>query len=59
MFEEGIPFRGILYAGLMIIEQDPYVIEFNVRLGDPETQAILPRMESDIVLYFGQQLMGI
>ncbi len=58
MFEEGIPFRGILYAGLMIIEQDPYVIEFNVRLGDPETQAILPRMESDIVPLFWATIDG-
>ncbi len=50
MDEAESPFKGILYAGLMIDnEQNPYVVEFNVRFGDPETQAILPRMESDIV----------
>ncbi|MCX8063733.1 MAG: phosphoribosylamine--glycine ligase [Candidatus Hydrogenedentes bacterium] len=52
MAERGILFRGILYAGLMIVDSKPYVIEFNVRFGDPETQAILPRMKSDIVPLF-------
>ncbi len=52
MAQRGIPFKGILYAGLMIIGTDPYVVEFNVRFGDPETQAILPRMKSDIVPLF-------
>ena len=53
MAEEDNPFKGILYAGLMIDpKQNPYVVEFNVRFGDPETQAILPRMESDIVPLF-------
>jgi len=53
MANENTPFKGILYAGLMIDpKQNPYVIEFNVRFGDPETQAILPRMESDIVPLF-------
>lgn len=53
MAEEDAPFKGILYAGLMIDpQQNPYVVEFNVRFGDPETQAILPRMESDIVPLF-------
>ncbi len=49
MEEEGMPYRGILYAGLMITEEGPKVIEFNVRFGDPETQVILPRMVTDIV----------
>ncbi|MFA7691826.1 MAG: phosphoribosylamine--glycine ligase [Candidatus Hydrogenedentes bacterium] len=49
MAAEGNPYRGILYAGLMITAEGPKVIEFNVRFGDPETQAILPRMTSDIV----------
>jgi len=47
MREEGIPFRGILYAGLMLTLQGPRVLEFNVRMGDPEGQVILPRLESD------------
>lgn len=49
MRKEDRPFSGILYAGLMIKGGKPYVLEFNVRLGDPETQPILARMKSDIV----------
>ncbi len=49
MAEEGAPYKGILYAGLMITDEGPQVIEFNVRFGDPEIQAILPRMKTDIV----------
>ena len=47
--KEGIPYQGVLYAGIMLTEQGPKTLEFNVRFGDPETQAILPRMRSDIV----------
>ena len=47
MREEGSPFRGILYAGLMLTAEGPQVLEFNVRMGDPECQVILPRLESD------------
>jgi len=47
MKEEGIPFQGILYAGLMLTRSGPKVLEFNVRMGDPECQAVLPRLESD------------
>lgn len=47
MKREGTPFRGFLYAGLMMTARGPMVLEFNVRLGDPETQALLHRMEGD------------
>jgi phosphoribosylamine--glycine ligase len=47
MREEGTPFRGFLYAGLMMTDRGPKVLEYNVRLGDPETQALLHRMEGD------------
>jgi phosphoribosylamine--glycine ligase len=47
--ERGTPFRGLLYAGLMITDSGPQVIEFNARFGDPETQVVLPRLESDLL----------
>jgi phosphoribosylamine--glycine ligase len=47
MAREGRPFHGVLYAGLMIGDAGPRVLEFNVRFGDPETQAVLPRLRSD------------
>lgn len=47
MAAEGTPFTGILYAGLILTEDGPKVIEFNARFGDPETQVVLPRMASD------------
>jgi phosphoribosylamine--glycine ligase len=54
MAAEGTPFRGFLYAGLMVTAEGPKVLEFNVRLGDPETQALLHRMVGD----FGALLMA-
>jgi phosphoribosylamine---glycine ligase len=48
MKAEGAPFRGVLYCGLMITPDGPKVLEYNVRFGDPETQAILYRMDSDL-----------
>jgi phosphoribosylamine--glycine ligase len=49
MAERGRPFHGVLYAGLMMTADGPKVLEFNTRFGDPETQAVLPRLRSDLV----------
>jgi len=51
MKKEGIPFSGFLYAGIMIQDDKPYVLEFNARMGDPECQPILMRMNSDLYEY--------
>jgi phosphoribosylamine--glycine ligase len=49
MADEGTPFKGVLYAGLMICDGEPYVLEFNVRFGDPECQPLIAMMDQDLV----------
>ena len=49
MSEIGAPFKGVLFAGLMLCADGPKLIEYNVRFGDPETQAMLPRLEEDLL----------
>ena len=45
---QGIKYKGFLYTGLMIVKNEPYLIEYNVRMGDPECQTIIPRLETDL-----------
>ncbi|KAF0249338.1 MAG: phosphoribosylamine--glycine ligase, partial [bacterium] len=52
MAEEGVPFRGILFIGLMLTENGAKILEYNVRFGDPETQVILSRLDSDLLDIF-------
>jgi phosphoribosylamine--glycine ligase len=58
MAAQGTPFKGVLFAGLMITSGGPKLIEFNTRFGDPETQAILPRLESDLLSLMQQCARG-
>jgi len=49
MAKEGMPYKGVLYAGVMIVNGEPVVLEFNARFGDPETQVVLPLLKTDLV----------
>lgn len=58
MIDEGRPYRGVLYAGMMLTADGPKVIEFNCRFGDPETQVVLPLLETDLVDIFDACIDG-
>lgn len=56
--KEKMNFRGILFIGLMLVDGEPKVLEFNVRFGDPETEVLIPRLESDIIDIFQKTIDG-
>ncbi len=58
LMSEGSPFVGVLYGGLILTKEGPKVIEFNARFGDPETEVVLPRLESDIYDLFEAAVEG-
>jgi phosphoribosylamine--glycine ligase len=58
MKKEGIVFKGFLYAGIMLKDDKPYVLEFNARMGDPECQPIMMRMDSDLIDYIQASIDG-
>ncbi|NWQ43377.1 phosphoribosylamine--glycine ligase [Bacillus sp. EB106-08-02-XG196] len=58
MVAEGVPYEGILYTGLMLTKEGPKVIEYNARFGDPETQVVLPLLETDLVDIVTASLTG-
>ncbi|MBU4377071.1 MAG: phosphoribosylamine--glycine ligase [Candidatus Omnitrophica bacterium] len=56
--KDNMPYKGVLYAGIMLTKNGPKTLEFNVRFGDPETQAILPRLRSDLVELMERSISG-
>jgi len=58
MKKRGTPFKGFLYAGIMVVDGEPKVLEFNARMGDPECQPIMMRMKSDLYEYIDAAVDG-
>ena len=58
LVKEGIDYRGVLYAGLMLTPAGPRVLEYNVRFGDPEAQVVLPRLEGDVAAWLASAAAG-
>lgn len=58
MVAEGVPYEGILYTGLMLTKEGPKVIEYNARFGDPETQVVVPLLETDLLEILNASLTG-
>jgi len=54
IIKEKLDYKGIIFIGLMIVDEEPYLLEYNIRFGDPETQAMLPLLESDLLEIFEQ-----
>ena len=58
ILSEGYHYRGFVFIGLMIVDQNPFVIEYNVRMGDPETQVVFPRFDTDYIDFFKAIALG-
>lgn len=56
--KDGLKYKGFLFIGLMIVDGEPFVIEYNVRMGDPETEVVLPRIQSDLLSHFSAIAKG-